>query len=442
MKNQNSTLSRFLLGGCAFIIIVVPFHALFTAWLASAVGHFDLVRLWKEFLLLALVVAAIATLIKDEKLRKEIVSSKLIRISALFLILVAVMAKVGFLMGDVSLNAAAYGTVIDARFLVFMIVVLIAARKAGTVKEWPLWVLVPAGIVVLYGILQLAVLPNDFLRHFGYGPKTLEAYQNVDNKPGLSRLQSTLRGPNPLGAYLVAVIILFLAYIRRRIPSYRLAAYGAVTLSVVVLYATYSRSAYIGLFVAGICYAFLSLKEARSRKLFWYITLGLVVICSVVIVALRDNDTVQNVVFHTNEHSSSPTSSNFQRSAALKQGVLDIAHKPLGGGVGSAGPASLRNTKAPARISENFFLQIGQETGVIGLGLFMAILAILLRRLWSQRDLLISRALLAIFIGLIAINLVSHAWADDTLAYVFFGSVGFALTGAKTVQKAKKRAKI
>jgi len=36
--------------------------------------------------------------------------------------------------------------------------------------------------------------------------------------------------------------------------------------------------------------------------------------------------------------------------------------------------------------------------------------------------------LLASLIGLIFVNLVSHAWADDTLAYVWWGLAGIALS--------------
>lgn len=440
MQKRNFTLARFLLVGCVFIIVAVPFHALFTAWLASSFGHFDLLRIWKEILLLVLMIIAAALLIQDKKLLQEMAGSKLAWLIGLFFMITLLTTVGGLITNRVGLNAAVYGLIIDTRSFAFMLVVLVAARKAGSAANWPRWVIIPAGIVILFGLLQLTVLPQDFLRHFGYGPATLPPFQNVDNRPGLMRLQSTLRGPNPLGAYLAAVLILAIAYSRRFIPKYHYVIYASLLLSLIVLFKTYSRSAYLGFIAAGLVYIFLSIKNTRTKRIFSVLVIGVAVLGGAGVLALRNNDAVQNVVFHSSEHSTSPTSSNFLRTAALRQGAADIMHNPFGKGVGSAGPSSFRNQKAPARISENFFLQIGQESGIIGLGLFISILVIIFRRLWLRRDEDIYRALLASFICLIVINMVSHAWADDTLAYVFFGAVGFAIAGAKTVQKAKKRA--
>jgi O-antigen ligase len=120
------------------------------------------------------------------------------------------------------------------------------------------------------------------------------------------------------------------------------------------------------------------------------------------------------------------TSSNHGHVSALKQGIHDVVHEPLGRGPGTAGPASAYNNQ-PARISENFFLQVGQETGLIGLALFLLINGGVGYLLWLRREDPLSLALFASLIGLTAVNLLGHAWADDTLAYIWWGLAGIAM---------------
>ena len=109
-------------------------------------------------------------------------------------------------------------------------------------------------------------------------------------------------------------------------------------------------------------------------------------------------------------------------------------------GVSSAGPASLRNTKAEPRIAENYFVQIGQETGVFGLALYLLVLGAATMQLWRRSNDRLAVGVLATFAGLIVINMLSHAWADDTLAYTSFAFLGFVLV--KTSTKSENLAKL
>jgi O-antigen ligase len=81
----------------------------------------------------------------------------------------------------------------------------------------------------------------------------------------------------------------------------------------------------------------------------------------------------------------------------------------------------------PARVPENYFLQIGQETGWPGLTLFIMLLAAVAGALWRRRSSPLSLMLLASFVGLNLVALVSHSWTDDTLAYLWWGLAGLAV---------------
>jgi hypothetical protein len=143
-------------------------------------------------------------------------------------------------------------------------------------------------------------------------------------------------------------------------------------------------------------------------------------------VGLRHNTRFENVFLHTQDHSASAKSSNQGHVGALKDGVHDLWHQPFGRGPGTAGPASVYND-GHARLAENYFIQVGQEAGWLALGLFIVINLGVAYLLWLRRADPLALSLFAGLIGLTFVNLLSHAWADDTLAYVWWGLAGIAM---------------
>jgi hypothetical protein len=137
---------------------------------------------------------------------------------------------------------------------------------------------------------------------------------------------------------------------------------------------------------------------------------------------------LQNEVLHTQVNSAVKTTSNGAHASALKNGVTDVLHQPFGDGPGTAGPASVYNGKHPARIAEDYYVQVAQETGWLGVVLFLGIAVLVALELYgyvgSSRLALVA---FASFVGIAFVNLVSHAWADDTLAYVWWGIAAIAL---------------
>jgi O-antigen ligase len=298
----------------------------------------------------------------------------------------------------------------------------------------------PALLVVAFGLLQKFVWPFDVLKHFGYGPQTIDPYEMVDQKHAYIRIQSTLRGANPLGAYLAVVLTAMATLVTRvkaRVRDHWWLLWVAVgLLALVVLFSTYSRS---GWAAAVLSVAILTLLGMRNRKYLWrpaaILGAAAVLLGAGTLFVLRDNDRVQNIFFHTDEHSQSHESSNYGHFAAFKDSARDIIHQPFGGGTGTAGPASVHNELGPTRIAENYYLQIAQETGIIGLILFLMILGYMVVWLWRREYDSLARVLLASLIGISLIGLLSHVWTDDTLAYIWWGFAGVAIARLKPKSK-------
>jgi O-antigen ligase len=223
------------------------------------------------------------------------------------------------------------------------------------------------------------------------------------------------------------VITALVALITKRKKQLKIWGSVFIAAGLVVLFFTYSRSAWLGLGISlAALFYWLFTSDSLRRRLIIIVTLVLVVF-GFLVLALRHNNIFENTFFHTDNSSRSPESSNQAHDQALIGGLKSIWHEPFGRGSGTAGPASFRNTKGQPRIAENYYVQIGQEVGVIGLAIFIAINIIVVKYLWLDRRQTLSLVLLASFVGLVAVNVLSHAWADDTLSYVWWGLAGIAL---------------
>lgn len=407
------------------ILALIPFHAFLTVFGSSIVGHYTLLRLWKEYLLAILFMASLTILAIDKTVRSFFFKSKLIWLMIAYFVVLLVYGFVSYATHHVDTKALFYGWLSDSRYLIFFLSTLIFASKTNLLKNKALkLILFPAAVVILFGLLEILVLPRNFLTHFGYGIKTILPYQTINSNSHYVRIISTLRGSDPLGAYLLIPLSLSLILLIKGKKVWQ----NLVLLiaGLVVMIFSFSRSAWLGLVVAGILVVYLSLKSKALKRNLIYVGIGLVIIFGGVFIAERNNPKVQNIVFHYQNNSASKTSSDQNHLSALETGLKQVASEPLGKGPGTAGPASVYNNH-PARISENYYIQIGQEVGWLGLIIFIVINILIGISLWYRRQDALSLALLVSFVGLFVVNMLLPAWTDDTLCYLWWGLAAIAI---------------
>jgi O-antigen ligase len=250
------------------------------------------------------------------------------------------------------------------------------------------------------------------------------------------RIGSTLRGPNPFGAYLLVItsgLTVLAMKIKKTWHWIAVIVFGLAALT--CLFYSYSRSAYIGSVVAiGIA---IVIGLYLKKKQYAYAIAGIfgiiIIIGSVGAITLQHNSHFEDIILHTNKNSVAVNSDQAHRSY-LNSGLHDVIHHPLGHGVGTAGPASYYNNH-PARLAENYFLQIGQETGWLGLVLFLVISWFVGKALWAKRRDSLALLLLATLIGISVVNMFSYAWTDDSLSYIWWGLAGIMLAPKLPVAK-------
>jgi hypothetical protein len=432
------TVLSWVSGMTMLILLLMPFHALLTVWGSSLYTAF---RLWKEVLLVLCVLGMLYLLATDHKIRTHTLSRRLVWLILLYVLLNVIWGVLALNQHDVTRKALGYGLIVNLRFLIFFLVTwAVALRMSRLRSHWQWIVYWPAMGVAAFGLLQIFVLPHDFLRHFGYGPATIPAIETINHNSHYVRIASTLRGANPLGAYLlipISLLIVLLLTPKRR--TWLQAGFLAGLL--VVLFFSFSRSAWIGALLTIVVILLLCVRTRPARRVTLGIVAGLVVVAAGLTAVFHQNSRFENFVFHTQTHSAAPESSNEHHLTSLKEGLHDLWRQPLGHGPGTAGPASVYNTGHKPRIAENYFIQVCQETGWIGFGLFVLINIGVGYLLWLRRADPLALSLFASLIGLTFINLLSHAWTDDTLAYVWWGLAGVAMAPDRKAEAAEEAQK-
>lgn len=435
LRPTDKILVRFSAAAVGAVIVLLPFHAFLTVWASQLVGHYTAVRLWKEVVLILLAAVCGYIVVRYPTLRQKFFAPRFLWPLWLFMAVQVAWGVAAYTMHGVTVKALGYGLISNTRYLLFFMAAWIIAAVAPQLKQWwqrlTFW---PLAVVVLIGLLQYFVLPYDVLRHFGYSSTTIFPYEDINSNLHYIRIMSTLRGANPLGAYMAVALCLTLAVGKFRTWWW----YALLVAGIAVLVLTFSRGSWIG-FAAGACVvaaAYIPFKKWR-----WQLAAaGTVAVLAAVgaVLFLHHTTTFQNVFLHMQANSAVATTSNAGHTTALQQGLHDIAAEPFGRGTGTAGPASVYNTGHPARIAENYFIQIAQETGWIGLVLFLAVNSIIFVRLWQRRHDTLALGLCAGLVAASVIGLFSHVWTDDTLAYVWWGLAGIALAPAILQTKAEQ----
>lgn len=417
-----------LYGGLLLVVLAgIVIHAPLSVWLGTQLPRYSLlIKSWKEILLLIASALAIV-IITRRRLWQQLWQDWLVRLSAAYILLHLLLALL--LPGNVVPKVA--GLLIDLRFVGFMLL-LFLLMKIAPWQRLRLLIAAAAGAVVVmgFGALQL-FLPRDILSGIGYSKETIMPYLTVDKNPDYVRINSTLRGPNPLGAYAV-IVFGFLASIimRQRFrlkTTARRLSFAAMTIaSAAVLWVSYSRSALLGAVLTVAAAAVFGMARLPPRRHVIIAGVTVVVIIGIIAAALAQNTNfVANVILHDNPTTGAKVTSNQGHLSSLEIGVRQLAAQPLGAGVGSTGSASLLG--GSGEIVENQYLFVAHEAGWLGLGLFASLYVLILSRLYRDRRDWLSLAVFASGIGLALIGLLLPVWTDDTVSLVWWGLAGIAL---------------
>ncbi len=428
----------------SILLIGLPFHALFVTVITRILvgsnhAPLTILALWKEAILgLLLIIIFIEIIQSKQKWRMDVID--------LCILGLCLIASLLFAM---HLPATLHQLALGFKYDLLPLVLLLLARRVPWNDVWMrkmLVMLVIVGcIIAVYGLLTL-VLPESFFRLLGYSDMhslyipdhPLASFQYIQST-GIRRMQSTMSGPNQLGLWLLLPLSIVVAYFFSH-RAHRGFLAGALAIICTAIFFTYSRTAWVAaalIIIVGVA------RSVSSRRLVPFIvgiaaSIGLFSVLAIIFVPA-----VSIRMGSSRDHFLLP----------LHALETMIAH-PQGIGIGTVGPASNATSEACVLLrpqddplwakdqpdlcvfvgtkqvqplgrscncpllTENWYLQIGVETGLLGMALFITLVIFLLVRM--RVNAVSSPVISPIFHGFLGLSvaaLLLHAWEDAAVAY-------------------------
>lgn len=426
LSHTKTPSSRFFYFALLTLLALLPFHAFGTTWASTVFDNRALLQSWKEIVILGLCLYTLFWTIRDRALGKFLLENPL---NKLILLYAALHLTISLILRP-ELLANLHGLKINLEFLALFIcaqAIVWRARPSHADRTIADIIIIGGVVVALFGLAQALLLPKDFLLSFGYGPGTINPYLPIGEDSQLFRVISSLGGPNQLGQYLILPLACVLY------KSFRTKNYSWLGLSLPILgcmYFTYSRSAWVG---AALALVVIGVYCFGWRKMSAAVGIGLLALAAISVIyvnKVQKGSSLSYVIFH----GSSPTDSisNNDHIKAIASASRQVISQPFGNGTGTAGPASYYLKAEKGSISENYYLQVALEVGVMGLLLFVVIVVatgLALMRIPASNNLAIP--LLSALVGWSFINLLLHGWADSTASLVWWGSAGAIIRKSK-----------
>lgn len=442
MKNQQNNKKEILFNKFPFwvmliFLILLPFQAFIVTFLRFKFNlpydQMVFISAWKEYLLAILFILAIFKTFRLKKLPFKVLKVDKIIIS--FFIL----AFLYFLFFGGSFGQKISGLRYDLEFFFVYFLARSFSFDKKQIKIFLMTFLFVSISVVLFGLLQISFLPPSFLQQFGYSPnlgeylKTgiLPTYESVNpTLPNFYRIQSFFPGALQFSSYLVllSLIVFSLILFLKNKKQYLIPAGIFLVFVLLAIFATYSRSAWLGI-LAGIFTIFLVKAKRKRNVIIPTIILVFLGIASVFL--LFNVQTFQTIILHGEVRENALFGSTMTHLEAFISSIISILKNPLGMGVGSAGPAS---SLGKTLITENWYFQIAIEMGMLGLVIFSAIIVYLfkyLKKIFSETKenfyKFLSLGLLGALAGISVSSFLLHTWADTVTAYTFWFFCGLII---------------
>ena len=200
-------LDRLFIGLVLAIFGVIVIHAPLSIAFGTMYPEADLlIKAWKEVLMVP--AALLALLLIWRRGRWDILKSPWVLFPVGYALLHVLLIPWMFS----NWTAVFAGLLIDLRYIVFFVLMFVLIRLYPQLRRITLFIFLLGALVVgTFALAQVFILPPDVLSLIGYGDATIQPYLTVDENPDYVRINSTLRGPNPLGDYAVIVFALLAA---------------------------------------------------------------------------------------------------------------------------------------------------------------------------------------------------------------------------------------
>lgn len=419
VRDRAEKLAYFL---ALFYVVYMPLHIFLSQWLSTFTGGLEVWKAAKDVLLvLAVFPLLYVAYVQGAFLQRFF--RWFIGLGVAYVLLYML-----FLLFDKrsDTTAAITGAVYNTRLLgYFLLGWVVAHAKHGAAFTKNLWrvAFIMCGVVAALGIMQY-ILPKDFLTHFGYsierGVKPMFFINEDITQP---RIMSTLRDPNSLGAFLLlGILISFVTLLRNKMKKIHVVVGGLAGLALLL---SLSRAAMLGAVIASVALLFGTKIVSKVRKK-QIVSVGLVtfLVLAGLMVVFKDSSFVRSKVLRINDTNSAvELDSDDYHVHFVKEGLQAVVEQPLGHGPGTAGIVSISNSEGTF-LTENYYIQIAYEIGVLGLIIFTLLYLGILRRLYKGNS--SAQLLCCLGIAYGVMSFVMHLWSNEAVALQWWLLAGIA----------------
>ncbi len=416
--------------GVYILLAYMPFHIFLSQWLGTSVGGLSAWKIAKDVFTIGLFVCTAGLVLLKVPRKEWRPYTTLIILAGAYATLHLVLYLTN---RETSLSVAALASTYNNRFLWIFLVGIGAGLLLRTQPDKKVlikFVLAVSTLLCVLGLLQW-FLPDDVLTHFGYD-KALGVKPNffINEDPAYPRVFATFRDPNSFGAYLIIPILLFVKLVQKKQTKNKLLLGGILALHLVVLYLSFSRAAWIGLVIGLGALLIISQKERTWEvvKRFWPIFIMVLLVISFVVYTIRDTSTFRSIVLKADDKNA-PTEldSDEYHLHFMKEGARKVIDQPIGHGPGTAGIVSIHNG-AEGQLTENYYVQVAHEVGIIGLVVFIVMWLLVIRMLLNQESSLLSTVLVASAAAYAVMGMVMHLWTNEAVAFGWWGLAGLTIS--------------
>lgn len=406
-------------------LLYLPFHVFLAQSLSLVTGGLDVWKIAKDVILALLTLFVVCSVVIGRRVTRLFTILMAISfVYALFHVILWVAHP------DIFRDSALIGMVYNIRLPAFLMLGYGAALLRPDLLKPQFFVrlvIVVGTFVALLGVLQY-FLPKDILTHVGYSiERGARPAFFIDDKAGFPRVMATLREPNALAGFLLVPMGLAAAMlVRTKDQNKRVMLLGMLGVQGLALFFTFSRSGWAAaLLVLGLIVGWYYRDMLWTvLKRFWLVGLVAVTLLGFGVYTQRHSPVVESYITHASDDAD--LDSNDYHRIFLQQGLDGIADQPMGHGPGTAGLASIQDPKG-SFLTENYYVQLGYEVGVLGLLVFVALNVVVYVRLWPYRNTVLGSVLLATFWGYVLMNMVLHTWSNEAIAGQWWLLAGVAL---------------
>ncbi len=440
MLNAKRLLSAVPYYVCLGLLVYMPFHIFITQSASLLTGGLSVWKVAKDAIVALLTMFVICMVLKQGKY------TRLFNVLVISTVLYGVLHIILWLIHpDIYRSSAILGITYNMRVPCFAIIGYGAVLLRPDVMRQNSLVKLVIGvgtIVAVLGITQY-FLPSDILTHVGYSvARGVKPNFFIDDRPNLPRIMSTLRDPNSLGAYLIVPIVLLVSEIVQvRNRKHQLFSAVLLCVQLAALWLTFSRSALAAaIFGSGLFLAMYFWQGGlRFLRRFWLVIVVVLIFAAGGVSVARNSYFEKSIISHHTGTPKGQYDSNGYHWVFVKRGLSGILHNPLGHGPGTAGLASIQNPKG-SFLTENYYIQIGYEVGVLGLLVFAAISVVVYVKLYQQRSNPLAAVLIATFWAYVVMNMLLHTWSNEAVACQWWLLAGLTLglVGTPKTSKLKR----